>query len=74
MVKAGNWPISNSELLNKNLKQFIRYINSMDLEKLNHSNKELYMNTYNRNVYLHKHVVLLTVMEHAKDLIKKNMV
>jgi hypothetical protein len=40
-LKAGNWPISKSELVNKNLKQFIRYINSMDLKKLNHSNKEL---------------------------------
>jgi hypothetical protein len=35
--KAGNWPISKSELISKKLKQFIRYINSMDLEKLNHS-------------------------------------
>jgi hypothetical protein len=41
VLKAGNWPISKSELINKNLKQFIRYINSMDLEMLNHSNKEL---------------------------------
>jgi len=41
VLKAGNWPISKSELLNKNLKQFIRYINSMELEKLNHSNKEM---------------------------------
>jgi len=37
VLKAGNWPISKSELVNKNLKQLIRYINSMDLEKLNHS-------------------------------------
>ena len=37
VLKTGNWPISKSELINKNLKQFIRYINSMDLEKLNHS-------------------------------------
>jgi len=41
VLKAGNWPISKSELVNKNLKQFIRYINSIDLEKLNHSNKEM---------------------------------
>jgi hypothetical protein len=41
VLKAGNWPISESELVNKNLKQLIRYINSMDLEKLNHSKKEL---------------------------------
>ena len=37
VLKAGNWPISKSKLINKNLKQFIRYINSMDLKKLNHS-------------------------------------
>ena len=41
ILKAGNWPISKSELVNKYLKQFIRYINSMDLEKLRHSNEEL---------------------------------
>jgi hypothetical protein len=41
VLMAGNWPISKSKLVNKNLKQFIRYINSMDLVKLNHSNKEL---------------------------------
>ena len=52
VLKAGNWPISKSELINKNLKQFIRYVNSMDLEKLNHSNEELQMNTYNINVKL----------------------
>jgi len=37
VLKACNWPISKSEIVNKNLKKFIRYINSMDLEKLNHS-------------------------------------
>jgi hypothetical protein len=41
VLRAGNWPISKSELVNKNLKHFIFCINSMDLEKLNHSNKEL---------------------------------
>jgi hypothetical protein len=41
VLKAGNWPISKIELINKNLKQFIRYINLMDLEKLNYSNEEL---------------------------------
>jgi hypothetical protein len=50
VLKAGNWPISKNELINKNLKQSIRYINSMDLEKLNHSNEELEMNTCKRNV------------------------
>jgi hypothetical protein len=41
VLKAGNWLISKSELVNKKLKQFVRYLNSVDLEKLNHSNKEL---------------------------------
>ena len=27
LLKAGNWPISKSELINKNMKQFICYIN-----------------------------------------------
>ena len=27
VLKAGNWPISKCELINKNLKQFIRCIN-----------------------------------------------
>ena len=69
VLKAGNSPISKSELVNKDLKQFIRYINSMDLEKRK-SLKELNMNTYKRNVFLNKHVVLLSVIEHAEDLIK----
>jgi len=33
VLKVGKWPVSKSELTNGNLKQFIRYINSMDLEK-----------------------------------------
>jgi hypothetical protein len=40
-LKAGNWPASESELIDKNLKQFIHNTNSMDLEKLNNSNEEL---------------------------------
>ena len=40
-LKVGKWPVSKSELTNGNLKQFIRYINSMDLEKINHSNEEI---------------------------------
>jgi hypothetical protein len=32
---------NKSELINKNPMQFTRYINSMDLEKLNLSNEEL---------------------------------
>jgi hypothetical protein len=73
VLKAGNSPISKSELVNKNLKQFIRYINTMDLEKFK-SLKELNMNTYNRNVFLNKHVVLLSLIEHAEDLIKNVIV
>ena len=42
-----------SELTNKNLKQFVRYINSMDLEKISQSNEQMQMNTNNRNVRLH---------------------
>jgi len=37
VLKAGNWPISKSEIVNKNMNKLIRYINSKDLEKLNHS-------------------------------------
>jgi hypothetical protein len=40
-LKVGNWPVSKSELTNRYLKQFIRYVSSMDLEKLNHSNKQM---------------------------------
>jgi len=37
VLKAGNWLVSKCELINRNLKQFISYMNSMDLEKINHS-------------------------------------
>jgi hypothetical protein len=37
-LRVVNWPVSKNELTNRYLKQFIRYVNSMDLEKLNHSN------------------------------------
>ena len=37
VIKSGNWPVNKSELTNRYLKQLIRYINSMDLEKLNQS-------------------------------------
>jgi len=50
VLKKGNWPLSKSELNNRNFKQFIRYINSMDFEKINRSNEQLQMNTNNRNV------------------------
>jgi hypothetical protein len=39
VLRVGNWPVSKSELTNRYLKQFIRYVNSIDLEKLNHSNR-----------------------------------
>ena len=41
VLKAGNRPVSKSELTNKNLKLLIRYINSMDREKINHSNEQM---------------------------------
>jgi hypothetical protein len=41
VLKAGNWPVSKSELINRHLKQFVSYINSMDLEKINHSKEQL---------------------------------
>jgi hypothetical protein len=40
VFKVGNWPVSKSEPTNRNLRKFIRYINSMNLEKINHSNKQ----------------------------------
>jgi hypothetical protein len=41
VLKAGNWLVSKSELINRNLKQFISYINSVDLEKISHSNEQI---------------------------------
>ena len=41
VLKVGNWPVSKSELTNRNLKQLIRYINSKDLEKINLSNEQM---------------------------------
>jgi hypothetical protein len=41
VLKAGKLPVSQSELTNGNLKHFIRYINAMDLEKINHSNEQM---------------------------------
>jgi hypothetical protein len=41
VLKLGNWPVSKSELTNRYLKQFISYINSMDFEKINHSNEQM---------------------------------
>jgi hypothetical protein len=39
--RVGNRPVSKSELNDRYLKQFINYINSMDLEKINHSNQQM---------------------------------
>ena len=41
VLKVGKWPLSKSELTNTILKQFIRYVNSMDLEKINNSNEQM---------------------------------
>ena len=43
ILKEGKWPVSKREPTNRYLKQFIRYINSMDFEKMS-------MNNDNRNV------------------------
>jgi hypothetical protein len=39
VIKEGKWPVSKCELTNRNLKQFINYINSVDFEKINQSNE-----------------------------------
>ena len=36
-VKADNWPISNSELINRNLKQFIRFPGAGKVKSLKRS-------------------------------------
>jgi hypothetical protein len=36
VLKVGKWPVSKSELTNRCLKQLLRSINSIDLEKINH--------------------------------------
>jgi L-cysteine desulfidase len=35
VIKDGKWPVRKSELSHRYLKQFIRYINEMDFEKIN---------------------------------------
>jgi len=40
-LKVGKWPVSESELANRDLKQIIRYVNSIDLEKISHSNEQM---------------------------------
>jgi hypothetical protein len=39
VLKVGKWPVSKCELTNRNLKQFINYIDSMDFEKINQSDE-----------------------------------
>jgi len=39
--KDGNWPVRKSELTHRYLKQFIRYINTIDCEKINLSNEQI---------------------------------
>jgi len=41
VIKVGKRPASKSELTNRNLKQFIRYINSVEFEKINYSNEQI---------------------------------
>jgi hypothetical protein len=41
VLKEGGWPASKSELTNRNMKQFIRYTNSMDFVKINHPNEQM---------------------------------
>jgi transposase len=41
----------------------------MDLEKINHSNEQMYMNTNNRNVRLQQRVVLLNPLSPELNLI-----
>jgi hypothetical protein len=41
VLKVDKWPVSKSELTNTILKQFVRYINSMDLEKIHNSNEQM---------------------------------
>ena len=41
VLKVGNWSESKSELTIRNLKQLSKYINSFDLEKINHSNEQI---------------------------------
>jgi len=39
VIKKDNWPLSKSELINRNFIHFIRYKNSTDFEKINRSNE-----------------------------------
>jgi len=41
VLKVGNWPVSKSELTDRNIKQLISCIICMDLEKINRSNEQM---------------------------------
>jgi len=41
VLKVNNWPVGKSELTSRYLKQFIRYVNSMDFEQINHCNEQM---------------------------------
>jgi len=41
LLKEGSWPASKSELTNRNLRQFISCINSMDFVKINHPSEQM---------------------------------
>ena len=43
VLKEGNCPGSKSELTDRNLKQFIIYVNLMDFVKINHPNEQMYV-------------------------------
>jgi len=51
-TKEGNWPASTCALTNRNLKQFIRYINSMAFVNVNRPKEQMQINTNNKNVRL----------------------
>jgi len=40
-LKVDSWPVTKSDLINRNRKQLKKYINSIDLEKINHSNEQM---------------------------------
>jgi hypothetical protein len=41
VLKIGNWPMNESKLTNRNMKQFIRYIKSMDFVKINNPKEQM---------------------------------
>jgi len=41
VLKECSWPASKSELTDRNVKEFIRYINSVDFVKINYPNEKM---------------------------------